>query len=158
MRSTSVKGVRAQIILGPRPGKKSKDSIQVQGVTDIVTLLSEREQPETIRKIAASIGADWHHFPMAGGHIDTLQQTDLAKLFQLYDEIASARETPVIYLHCSAGIHRTGFIVYLLLRYCGASADAARTDLAALRPVTAAQVGDDRLALAEARFEAWQQA
>lgn len=145
----------AQLILGPRPGKKSKDSIQTQGVTDIVTLLSEREQPDTIRKIATTIGADWHHFPIDGGHIDTLQQTDLTKLFRLYDGIIGARQHPIIYLHCSAGIHRTGFIVFLLLRYRGAAPDAARTEVAALRPVTSEQVGDDRLALAEALFEDW---
>jgi len=146
----------ARLILGPRPGKKSKDSIQAQGVTDIVSLLSAKEQPDTIRKIAASIGAAWHHFPMDGGHIDTLQQTNLAKLFLLYDEVVRAREAPILYLHCSAGIHRTGFIVYLLLRYRGTSPDAARAELAALRPVTSEQVGEDRLALAETLFEAWQ--
>ena len=146
----------ARLILGPRPGKKSKDRIQAQGVTDIVTLLSAKEQPDTIRKIATSIDAAWHHFAMDGGHMDSLQQVDLAELFRLYDNIVQAQDHPVIYLHCSAGIHRTGFIVYLLLRHRGHSPDAARTEVAALRPVTAEQVGDNRLALAEAKFQAWQ--
>ena len=37
------------LILGPRPGKKSKDTIKAQGVTDILTLLSTREQAESVK-------------------------------------------------------------------------------------------------------------
>lgn len=145
-----------QLILGPRPGKKSKDAIQAQGVTDIVTLLSAREQPDSISKIARGIGADWHHFPIDGGHMDTLSNVDLSRLFLLYDEIVRARAEAVIYLHCSAGIHRTGFIIYALLRYRGLSSEQASKEVARLRPVTSEQVGDDRLALAEKMFTDWQ--
>ncbi len=145
-----------QLILGPRPGKKSKDAIQAQGVTDIVTLLSAREQPDSISKIARGIGADWHHFPIDGGHMDTLSNVDLSRLFLLYDEIVRARAGAVIYLHCSAGIHRTGFIIYALLRYRGLLAEQASEEVARLRPVTSEQVGEDRLALAEKMFTDWQ--
>ena len=146
----------AQLILGPRPGKKSKDAIQAQGVTHMLTLLSRREQPDSVKRIAHAIGAVWHHFPIDGGHIETLDEVDLSALFLLYDEIARADEDAVIYLHCSAGIHRTGFVVYLLLRYRGFSADAALAEVATLRPVTSDQVGEDRLALAERKFQNWQ--
>ena len=144
------------LILGPRPGKKSKDTIKAQGVTDILTLLSTREQAESVGKIARGIGADWHHFPIDGGHMDTLAKVDLAELFRLHDEIERARPDAVIYLHCSAGIHRTGFVIYALLRYRGFSAQTATQEVARLRQVTADQVGEDRLALAETMFEAWQ--
>lgn len=145
-----------QLILGPRPGKKSKDAIQAQGVTHVLTLLSPREQPDSVSKIARGIGAEWHHFPIDGGHMDTLAKVDLSRLFLLYDEIVRARQDAVIYLHCSAGIHRTGFIIYALLRYRGLSPEAARVEVANLRPVTSEQVGEDRLALAEEMFAVWQ--
>ncbi|NQY96677.1 MAG: hypothetical protein HRT82_05910 [Henriciella sp.] len=146
----------ANLILGPRPGKKSKDSIAAQGVTDLVTLLSPREQPDSVSKIARTIGAHWHHFPIDGGHMDTLAGVDLSQLFLLYDEIVRSREDAVIYLHCSAGIHRTGFVIYALLRYRGLTPEAATAEVAKLRPVTSEQVGEDRLALAEEMFQAWQ--
>lgn len=146
----------AKLILGPRPGKKSKDAIAAQGVTDILTLLSVREQTDSVSKIARSIGAAWHHFPIDGGHMDTLANVDLARLFLLYDDIVRAAPDAIIYLHCSAGIHRTGFIVYALLRYRGLSPEAARDALAELRPVTSDQFGQDRLALAEEKYLAWQ--
>lgn len=147
----------AKLILGPRPGKKSKDKIKAQGVTDILTLLSAREQPETIAKIASSIGAEWHHFPIDGGHLDTLVSVDLSQLFLTFDEIERASETPTIYLHCSAGIHRTGFVIYAYLRYRGRTPEAALAELIELRPVTSEQVGEDRLALAEQMFQDWKQ-
>ena len=150
--------MNATLILGPRPGKKSKDHIKGQGVTDILTLLSPREQAETISKIAKSIGAAWHHFPIDGGHLETLSKVDPARLFLIYDDIlrTAGTDEPVIYLHCSAGIHRTGFAIYLLLRYRGLSADAARAEVKKLRPVTSEQVGEDRIELAESKFKEWQ--
>jgi protein-tyrosine phosphatase len=148
----------ACLILGPRPGKKSKDQIRAQGVTDIVTLLSPREQPESIKKIAANIGADWHHSPIDGGHLETLASVDLAAIFLMHDEIARAGEDRIIYVHCSAGIHRTGFVTYALLRYRGFSVEAAMAELKALREVTFEQVGEARIALAEDKFKIWQAA
>ncbi|MCR9268498.1 MAG: hypothetical protein NXH72_00775 [Hyphomonadaceae bacterium] len=147
----------AKIILGPRPGKKSKDSIQAQGVTDILTLLSAREQADSIKLLAKSIGAAWHHFPVDGGHLETLAGVDLSQLFLAFDEIERASEAPVIYLHCSAGIHRTGFVIYAYLRYRGRTPDAALAELIKLRPVTSEQVGEDRIALAEQMFRDWKQ-
>ena len=148
----------ATLILGPRPGKKSKDAIAAQGVTDLVTLLSAREQPESVARIARGIGAAWHHFPIDGGHMDTLAGVDLSRLFLLYDEIVRDRPNAVIYLHCSAGIHRTGFVIYALLRYRGLAPEAATAEVANLRPVTSEQVGEDRLVLAENMFQTWQAA
>ncbi len=54
-----------------------------------------------------------------------------------------------IYLHCSAGIHRIGFFAYVLLRLLGRNQADAFVQLQTMRPVTAEQVGSDRLALAD---------
>ncbi len=145
-----------KLILGPRPGKKSKDAIKAQGVTDIVTLLSQREQPESIKRIAGGIGADWHHFELNGGHLETLAEVELSRLFLLWDELGRAEGERIAYLHCSAGLHRTGFVAYLLLRRSGLSPDEAMAGLRDLRDVTAEQVGEARIALAEEKFLAWQ--
>lgn len=145
-----------ELILGPRPGKKSKESIKAQGVTDIVSLLSPREQPDSIKRIASATGAEWHHFPIDGGHIETLEQVQLSQLFLLHDDIARSGDARVLYLHCSAGLHRTGYAAYLLLRYRSLGPEEAVEELRRLRPVTAEQVGADRIALAETRFQTWQ--
>lgn len=144
-----------KLILGPRPGKKSKDAIKALGVTDMVTLLCAREQPFGLERLANGIEADWHHFPIDGGHLDTLAKVELDRLFLTFDQITQAKDDAIIYVHCSAGIHRTGFVAYLLQRRKGLSPDDARQKLGELRPVTADQVGEERLALAETRFQAW---
>jgi protein-tyrosine phosphatase len=51
-----------------------------------------------------------------------------------------------IYIHCSAGIHRTGMIANALLRYLGYTADESEALIAELRTHTAEGVGEHRLA------------
>ena len=53
-------------------------------------------------------------------------------------------------MHCSAGLHRTGYVGYILLRLMGLDESAAFEALKELRPITAEEVGADRIALAEA--------
>ncbi|MEM6666615.1 MAG: tyrosine-protein phosphatase [Pseudomonadota bacterium] len=138
-----------RLILGPRPGKKSIDNIRSQGATHLVTLLSDREDAAASGRIAGKIGADWIHLPMDGGHMDKLALFDLDNAFRALTHAGALNKDATVYLHCSAGIHRTGFFAYALLRWRGASPDAARAQLAEIRQVTFDQVGEDRLALAD---------
>lgn len=118
-------------------------------LTHVCTLLSAREDATAIEKISKRLGCDWIWTPIDGGHSDILAAMDWAAvLTKVYAPLAHI-DQPRIYLHCSAGIHRTGFVAYMLLRTSGLPADEARHALAQIRAVTAQQVGDDRLALAE---------
>ena len=56
---------------------------------------------------------------------------------------------PHVYIHCSAGLHRTGFFAYLLLRLMGREKADALEELASIRQVTADQVGSERVDLAD---------
>ncbi|MEL6569606.1 MAG: hypothetical protein AAFQ22_14420 [Pseudomonadota bacterium] len=138
-----------KLILGPRPGKKSKDQIAEYGVSHLVTLLADREDAVASGRIAQQIGADWIHLPIDGGHIEKLAAFDLAGAFKTLTAAGAIEGDAVVYLHCSAGIHRTGFFAYALFRWLGQEPDEARTKLADIRPITADQVGEDRLALAD---------
>jgi protein tyrosine/serine phosphatase len=61
--------------------------------------------------------------------------------------------SPRVYLHCSAGIHRTGFFASVLLRLQPVKASDIADALVRLRPVTGQNVGGDRIALAVSRAE-----
>ena len=141
------------LFLGPRPGKKSFQHLKDLNLTHCCTLLSEREGAALIGKFCKKLtsedqACEWVWLPVEGGHLETLEQTNLPQhLSQLADAIAGTVD-PRIYFHCSAGIHRTGFFVYTLLRLQGLNTKAAFLELAKLRQVTADQVGADRLALA----------
>ena len=139
-----------KLIIGPRPGKKSLDQIKQHGVTHLVTLLAEREDAAASGRIAGKIGAVWVHIPIDGGHLDKLAEFDLVGAFKALSEAGALEDDAVVYLHCSAGIHRTGFVTYSLLRWRGASPEMARAQLADIRQVTFDQVGEDRLAMADA--------
>ncbi|GJM01616.1 MAG: hypothetical protein DHS20C08_01170 [Rhodomicrobium sp.] len=115
----SFKKSPVQFFLGPRPGKKSKDTLAALDLTHCCTLLSEREDVQPIRKICQSLGCEWIWLPFEGGRLDVLKQSDvIGHLTTFFQSIATVPE-PRIYFHCSAGIHRTGFFVYLLLRLKG---------------------------------------
>ena len=137
------------LFIGPRPGKKSYATLDGLGLTHCVTLLSEREDVAPIRRICDRLGCTWVWLPYDGGHLDILKRTDLAAHIAALGEAIADEAEPRLYLHCSAGIHRTGFFAHVLLRLSGFSADGADAELARIRPVTAEQVGADRIALAE---------
>ncbi len=135
--------------MGPRPGRKSQPTLAALNLTHCCTLLSEREDVEPIRKICHSLGCEWVWLPIEGGRLDILRQTDVAGHLRTLAQRIACEPEPRIYFHCSAGIHRTGFFVYFLLRVRGLNRDQARAELKALRTVTADQVGEERLNLAD---------
>lgn len=65
------------LVLGPRPGKKSKAAIAGMGLSHVCTLLSERESPEAVERIANEITCDWVWLPVEGGDIETLKALDV---------------------------------------------------------------------------------
>ncbi|MCR9238191.1 MAG: tyrosine-protein phosphatase [Alphaproteobacteria bacterium] len=143
-----------KISLGPRPGKKSIKRLQELNLTHCCTLLSEREGGRQIAKVCNQLGTgempcEWIWLPMEGGNLEVLRQTDILSLVATLKEAIEDQVDAHIYFHCSAGIHRTGFLVYILLRRMGHDRSTALLKLAELRQVTAEQVGDDRIELAE---------
>lgn len=143
-----------KISLGPRPGKKSIKRLQDLNLTHCCTLLSEREGGQLIAKICNQLGAgespcEWIWLPMEGGNLEVLRQTDILSLVATLKKQIGNQEDAHIYFHCSAGIHRTGFLVYILLRLMGHDCNTALVKLAHLRQITAEQVGEDRIELAE---------
>lgn len=56
-----------------------------------------------------------------GGNQETLQATDLPGHLNTLAAAIADTDAPRVYLHCSAGIHRTGFFAYLVLRMGGRS-------------------------------------
>ena len=138
-----------RIFIGPRPGKKSLNALRDLNLTHCCTLLSEREGARSIEAISRRLACQWVWLPIEGGRIDVLQRTDLAAHFATLARAIADTNEPRLYFHCSAGIHRTGFFAYLVLRLRGLDRNAALAELAAIRPVTAEQVGDERIELAE---------
>jgi hypothetical protein len=151
---------KAEFFLGPRPGKKSFQRLKELRLTHCCTLLSEREDAALIAKFCKKLRVEgqvcgeekvceWVWLPIEGGNLEILRQSDIASLIQSLTEAIKDEPNPRVYFHCSAGIHRTGFFVYILLRLQGHEPEKAESELRLLRGVTADQVGSERLELAE---------
>lgn len=139
----------ANLVIGPRPGKKSIDRLSQLELTHCCTLLGEKEEPWRIERMCSKIGCQWLWLPVSGGGLDALNATPMEEhILRLHNELVGV-EHPRVYIHCSAGIHRTGYVSYILLRVMGLGKAAALDALKELRSVTAEQVGDERISAAE---------
>ena len=118
--------------------------LKLQNTTHLLTLLSEDEGSGDIKTLTEKSGLRWLWFPMksAGNPSDDRYQ-ELATLFLNMQKILS--EGGKIYIHCSAGIHRTGMITFAFLRFIGLNEDQAQIKLAELRSTTREGVGEDRM-------------
>lgn len=134
--------------IGHRPSKKLITDIRLQGGTHTFTLLSESEGAESIQKETLKEDMQWLWFGMSSAAPPAEEQ--VPELLSVFATIKAALDAEArIYVHCSAGIHRTGMISYAFLRYMGLSAAEAQETLNELRPTTREGVGDDRLAWGE---------
>jgi protein-tyrosine phosphatase len=103
------------------------------GLSHVCTLLSAREGPASVERVASELNCAWVWLPMSGGGVSTLQELDARSIVSKLARAVKDSERPRIYLHCSAGIHRTGFFASLLLRLKPMDAGDILTALAALR-------------------------
>ena len=134
-----------RLAIGHRPGRKLITGLPMAGATHVVTLLSETEGAESIGRDVQRAGLAWIWLPMNSGEPpapDRFEQMH-AKLVEVNEAIAGGGS---LYLHCSAGIHRTGMVTHALLRLRGLEPQDAILQLGRLRSVTATGVGARRLA------------
>jgi len=134
-----------RLALGHRPKKSSLHALAAGGCTHVLTLMADREGAPAVGELTRGAGLAWLWFPLENGN--PLPPARDRDALELLDHLASLlREGASIFVHCSAGIHRTGMLANALLRRLGLPPAEARVALAELRRVTAEGVGDHRLA------------
>jgi protein-tyrosine phosphatase len=141
-----------RIALYHRPKVRFLRELKQAGCTHVLTLLSEREGARTIGKAAEQAGLTWLWLALANGNPPSRALAAEVEMMLTHVRLVLANGGSVL-IHCSAGVHRTGMIGYALLRLEGFAPDAARETLGTLRAVTAAGVGEARLAWGD-RFAA----
>lgn len=133
------------LALGHRPRREGPAELRRQGATHLVTLLGESEGAEAVGAAARDAGLEWRWLPMPSARVP--EEAETARYREALAELAALLEDGGrLYLHCSAGIHRTGMIGFALLRGMGYAEEEARALLRELREETAAGVGKERLA------------
>jgi protein tyrosine phosphatase len=128
-----------------RPKLNRIPKLKADGFTHVVTILSEKEGAKKIISSVQSAGlvSIWIQVGSASLIDDEKVLRDLTKSFE---EIRSVlNDGGKVYMHCSAGIHRTGMMTNALLLYCGYNEEDALSLLGQLRQITQKDVGQDRL-------------
>lgn len=131
---------------GHKPfGKKlSAQSLMNDKTNTVLTILSEKEGATLIGEKCKSMNIDWLWLPLPDGNIppDSFKKEIIAIYEKIREKLFKGEK---IYIHCSAGIHRTGMITYGFLIYLGYKDHIALEILSQLRPLTAGAVGEQRL-------------
>lgn len=140
-----VKVKAGYIAIGHKPGGKiSFEGLQKEGTTVVLTLLQTQEGATDIGKELKKVGINWIWFSFSASKPHEGEAIALVNdLFKQLEALLATSNR--IYIHCSAGIHRTGMITYGLLRFLGMTKPEAFKTLEILRTVTAKQVGEERL-------------
>lgn len=140
-----VKIGNSYLAIGHKPGGKiSYEGLKDEGATTVLTLLNENEGSALIGKELNKVNIEWIWFPFSASK--PLDGDDKILVFNLYNKLSALLENGgKIYIHCSAGIHRTGMVTFGLLRFLGNKRQESLILLQTLRDVTATQVGEERL-------------
>lgn len=121
----------------------------------ILTIQGTKEQPEIIGQYCNEVSPDihWEHLPLRGASMsyfmrEPIQKQILNYIISLYDYIKQHNNT-VIFIHCAAGVHRTGTMLYTILRGSGENKEKAMEIIKNIRIETFRNVGENRIKYAE---------
>lgn len=132
------------VAIGHRPPLRALPAMKRAGVTHVTTVLSRDEGAEAVGAAVQRAGLDWIWIDL--GSTKSLPQRRRGDIAEALRQMTAALEGGAhIYLHCSAGIHRTGMIAAALLFQLGRDDEQTLATLTALRPLTATDVGEARL-------------
>eukprot|EP01084_Bolivina_argentea_P094447 169786_1 len=122
-----------------------------QNVTDIVTLLrSDESKCRSVRDKCKSLNIHWHHLPISGAKklcasvpkkgFDVVKENSdiisLKGIKTIANILKTVSKPRIIVLHCAAGQHRTGLMMYLILRNIGYDKQKTSEAINKVRPVT----------------------
>ena len=134
------------IKIGHKPfGKKISTQSLINDKTDtVLTILSEKEGAVSIGEKCKLVGIDWLWLPLPDGNIppNSKKQQIITTFEKVKEKLNNGQK---VYIHCSAGIHRTGMITHAFLIYLGYDSQRSLEILSELRPLTANAVGEHRL-------------
>src|SRR5690349_6046030 len=108
--------LRGRITAAGAPSRARVGQWAADGATDIVTLQRSDEHAPWLPEACREAGLRWHHFPLSGRRLEHREdRATLERVPELVELLRSEQPRSLI-LHCSAGLHRTGVCLYLLLR------------------------------------------
>lgn len=124
--------------IGGRPGLGKIEEFYKESVSSIVTLLKDEEkQVSELGEKIKSFNINWIRLPLSASVL-SLDDEFILLVNNIYDDIILRLENKEkIFIHCAAGVHRTGAFTNGLLLKAGFSKSEAKEKIYEMRPVTA---------------------
>lgn len=145
-----LKNTKSNICCHAKPSKKEIEHFQnIYQINYVLTLFNPKENPQEIGKLCKLEGIGWEWWELNGANF--LKKTETANIISKLVNLAKMLTDNKInlFVHCAAGLHRTGAIVYTILRMFGESKKLALMHLEKIRKETRKKVGDHRIEYAE---------
>jgi protein tyrosine phosphatase (PTP) superfamily phosphohydrolase (DUF442 family) len=134
-----------RLALSHRPKLKDIPKLAEQGCQRIVTSLGRNEIPGQIERAARAAGLAWTWVPVGHGKFP-VDEADRLMRRGLPELVRAVEAGESVLVHCSAGIHRTGMLVFALLRWLGEPEARALELIATMRPETREGIREEHLA------------
>lgn len=119
----------------------------------VLTILHSGENPEIIKKYCEEIGnIEWENLPLKGANMALFMNKEVQTMiinFILKIMKEMNEKKLIIFIHCAAGVHRTGTILYTILRCSGESKENAMEAIKKIRIETWRNCGENRINYAE---------
>lgn len=132
--------------IGHKPGGKNRsyETLVNEKTTTVLTILSEKEGAKNIFENVQKLGIDWLWIPLSNGNIPPKNmEADIIRIFGIIMQKLNNQER--IYIHCAAGLHRTGMITNALLIFMAYDENKSLEIIYKLRPITAYELREHRL-------------
>ena len=133
-----------RLAVSNRPKLKAIAKLAAQGCRRIVTIQGRKEAPGQIERASKEAGIAWTWIEVGHG---TYPKDDADRRMRrgLAELVASLEAGESVLVHCSAGIHRTGMLVFAALRWLGLSQAEALDLIGTMRPETREGMRDEHV-------------
>jgi protein tyrosine/serine phosphatase len=132
--------------------KEIKNMKLTYGVNHILTLLKPKEKPEEIKECCEKNNINWSIIYLDGANLGYFRQKSTQEaivngILNIYEILV--KNPVVLFIHCAAGLHRTGTILYSLFRIFDETPESSLDALKYVREETWKKVGEERIKVAE---------